>query len=87
MQVEECSAPNYTCSNGAPCIEGDDGNYVCDCSFAKEMSFEAGEMCRNPVMERCATRDESVTSFCMNGGECLSQLGNEEELVFDAPTT
>ena len=88
LLVEECVAPMYTCSNGAPCKEGEDGgSYVCDCSFAEHMSLGAGEMCQRPVMEKCATREESVTSFCMNGGECLSQLGKAVELMFPTPTT
>ena len=88
LVVEECSPPNYTCSNGAPCIE-QSGGYVCDCSYADKMSNVAGEMCRDSKMTSCDTRDVNVKSFCMNGGECLSAIDGIEfkKQILDAPST
>ena len=61
---------------------------MCDCSFADEMSLDAGSMCRDSIMTRCETREEGVQSFCMNGGACLSSNRNEfENLMFNTPTT
>ena len=88
LVVEECSPPNYTCSNGAPCAEKN-GGYICDCSYADKMSNVAGEMCRDSIVTSCDTRDVNVKSFCMNGGECLSGIDGIEvkKQILDAPST
>ncbi|KAL3797679.1 hypothetical protein HJC23_013511 [Cyclotella cryptica] len=85
--VEECVAPHYKCNNGAPCKQSD-GKLVCDCSFADEISTQAGVLCRDTVTTSCKTRDASIQSFCTNGGVCLSSNKNAyQNLMFKTPTT
>jgi hypothetical protein len=86
--VEECAAPHFKCNNGSPC-KRQNGELVCDCSFADQMSDEAGAQCRESTVEYCDTRDVDIKSFCVNGGKCVSDsiVDMYENLVVGEPKT
>ena len=49
----------------------------CECAAADKLSKFAGEQCRKPFTEYCASLAKSVgghISFCTNGGKCRSDL-------------
>ncbi|CAB9510993.1 EGF [Seminavis robusta] len=49
----------------------------CDCAAADKISAFAGQQCRKPFTEYCASLSNSVgghISFCTNGGKCRGDL-------------
>lgn len=47
--------------------------WKCDCELADHVNTFAGAMCREPAIEYC---DSDRSSFCTNGGTCISNLIN-----------
>jgi len=47
------------------------GEWRCDCTIADGVNGFAGAMCRQPATEYC---DGNGSSFCTNGGTCVSNL-------------
>lgn len=74
--VEECSLPERTCHNGAPCTQNSSGEWGCDCSIADSLSLFAGYQCRNPTTEYCSGKYDpnAALSFCTHGGRCIGDF-------------
>jgi hypothetical protein len=78
QELESCHEQDGTsvCRHGGLCREiGTSSNqsseWVCDCGIADQVNAFAGAMCRQPATEYC---NMSGSSFCTNGGTCVSNL-------------
>ena len=74
--VQECSSPERTCHNGAPCLKDENDNWTCNCDAAYALSKFAGSMCKKPITEYCSGRyqPDAALSFCTNGGRCKADF-------------
>lgn len=70
----------YVCRHGGMCVEQtkttsssnhSSSEWMCECVMADEVNAFAGAMCRQPATEYC---NASGSSFCTNGGTCVSNL-------------
>mmetsp|Transcript_8191 Transcript_8191/g.11252 ORF Transcript_8191/g.11252 Transcript_8191/m.11252 type:complete len:224 (-) Transcript_8191:206-877(-) len=83
--ITQCPDGHF-CLNGSLCqeIEGDEGNYFCDCdvAFDKKGNAFQGLKCQHKATVYC-TYDEAVSkkSFCTNGGTCLAEIASKEAHV------
>lgn len=84
-EIDQCPDGHF-CLNGSLCIEidGDEGNYFCDCDTAFEKNGVAHEglKCQHKATSYC-TYDVAVSkhSFCTNGGDCLAEISQSEAHV------
>ena len=84
--VQECICPmgyrGMSCDvsvedDPEDCTGMDAASPRCECAAADKISKFAGEQCRKPFTEFCASLSDSVgghISFCTNGGKCLGDL-------------
>lgn len=83
-ELESCHEHDGTnvCRHGGLCRDigtsSNQSKWVCDCSFADKVNAFAGAMCRQPATEYC---NMSGSSFCTNGGTCISNLVHLEFAV------
>jgi len=79
IQMEKQTCPDgNVCENGGICVETDNGSsYTCDCFGTGQIPF-AGDHCQFPATSLCSP-SAPYTSFCVNGGACISlvQVGAE----------
>jgi hypothetical protein len=78
QELEHCHQHDEmrVCRHGGLCREivgtlSHESDWVCDCVIADSVNSFAGAMCRQPATEYCNT---SGSSFCTNGGTCVSNL-------------
>lgn len=85
-EFESCHEQDGTnvCRHGGLCREQvgisskNQSKWVCDCAIADQVNAFAGAMCRQPATEYC---NLSGSSFCTNGGTCVSNLVHAQFLV------
>uniref|UniRef100_A0A7S1ZKN3 EGF-like domain-containing protein n=1 Tax=Ditylum brightwellii TaxID=49249 RepID=A0A7S1ZKN3_9STRA len=80
--IDTCPDGHF-CLNGSMCVEidGDEGNYFCDCdiAFDKNGAAHEGLKCQHKATKYC-TYDIAVSkhSFCTNGGDCIAEVSQTE---------
>lgn len=69
----DVSTDKYPCSNG----NSSGFRSSCDCVLSDQISVFAGEQCRKPFTQYCASLSHLVgghISFCTNGGKCKGDI-------------
>ena len=86
QMIQQCDCPRgyrgMSCDVSVdefPCPKENAGRLRsdCDCAVADQVSAFAGEQCRNPSTEYCASLSKSIGGhifFCSHGGKCNGDI-------------